>query len=96
MAASPPIQNVTGPFDANVNALAAGLVLGGCNPNFCRCAGAPEVEVDVRMFEMAVVMELCPRNKMSRCLCHDNTVMKAPFDLESFFFQCRPKKVRRK
>ena len=86
---------MTGPFDANVDALAAGLVLGGCNPNFCRCARAPDVEVDVRMFEMATIMELCPRNKMSRCLCHDNSVMKAPFDLESFFFQCRPKRVRR-
>ena len=60
---------------------------------YCRCADAPDVEVDVRMYEMKVIMDLCPRNKMSRCLCHDNTVMKAPFDLEIFFFQCRPKKV---
>ena len=58
-----------------------------------RCEDAPDVEVDVRMYEMAVIMDLCPRNRMSRCLCHDNTVMKAPFDLQSFYFQCRPKKA---
>ena len=58
-----------------------------------RCGDAPDVEVDVRMYEMAVIMDLCPRNQMSRCLCHDNTVVKAPFDLESFYFQCRPKKA---
>ena len=38
-------------------------------------------------------MDLCPRHKMSRCLCHDNKVVKFPFDMTTIFFTCRPKKV---
>ncbi len=83
---------VDGPFDANADLLGAGLVYGGCNPDYCKCRGSGE-EKDVQMEEMRKVMGTCPRNKMSRCLCHNNEVAKFPFNLEVFYFECRPKKV---
>jgi hypothetical protein len=43
--------------------------------------------------ELAAVMDLCPRNEMSRCLCHDNKKVNFPFDVATFFVECRPKRV---
>ena len=42
---------------------------------------------------MIALLDLCPRNMMSRCLCHDNTVAKFPFDFSTIWSECRPKKV---
>jgi hypothetical protein len=49
--------------------------------------------VQVRSEELAVVMDLCPRGEMDRCLCADNTKVTFPFDLQTFAFECRPKRV---
>lgn len=87
-----PNKTVTGPFDAKTDALGSAIIYGGCNPDFCTCKGETE-EKDGRMDEMIKIMDLCPRNKMSRCLCTDNTITKFPFDLEKFYFECRPKKA---
>ncbi len=74
--------------------VAATLTYVTCNPDFCSCKGPePEVEHDLRPIEFAAVMDLCPRGTMSRCLCHDNTVAKFPFDMETFLTNCRPKRV---
>ena len=47
-----------------------------------------------RPAEMQKVQGLCPRNEIDRCLCHDKEVAKFPFDLRTFYFECRPTKVR--
>ena len=54
----------------------------------------PNVERDSRSQEMRVVMDVCPRNEMSRCLCQDKSVAKFPFDMTTFFQTCKPDKVR--
>ncbi len=74
--------------------LGAALTYIACNPDFCYCKDAPDVEVDTRPPEMVAVMDVCPRGMMNRCLCHDNKVAKFPFDMTTFLFECRPKKVR--
>ena len=47
-----------------------------------------------RPAEMRKVQGLCPRNEIDRCLCHDKKVANFPFDLRTFYFECRPTKVR--
>ena len=51
------------------------------------------MERDSRSQEMRVVMEVCPRGEMSRCLCQDKSVAKFPFDMTTFFQTCKPEKV---
>ena len=51
------------------------------------------MERDSRSQEMRVVMEVCPRGEMSRCLCQDKSVAKFPFDMTTFFQTCKPDKV---
>ena len=57
------------------------------------CQDTPTIRRDGRPTEVRALMDLCPRHKMSRCLCHDNKVVKFPFDMTTIFFTCRPKKV---
>ena len=57
------------------------------------CQDTPTVRRDGRPAELAALMDLCPRHMMHRCLCHDNSIVKFPFDMTSVFFTCRPKKV---
>jgi hypothetical protein len=87
-------SSVEGPFDYTEEALQSALVYLTCNPDFCKCKGSNK-EVDVRPEEMKNVMDTCPRGKMNRCLCHDNEVAKFPFDIRTFYFDCRPKRVRK-
>ena len=54
---------------------------------------SPTIRRDGRPTEVRAVMDLCPRHMMSRCLCHDNKVVKFPFDMTTLLFTCRPKKV---
>ena len=42
---------------------------------------------------MKKVQGLCERNQINRCLCHDKEVAEFPFDLRTFYFDCRPTKV---
>ena len=42
---------------------------------------------------MKKVQGLCERNEINRCLCHDKEVAEFPFDLRTFYFDCRPTKV---
>ena len=64
--------------------------------DFCYCKDAPDVERDTRPPDFSAVFALCPRGKMSRCLCHDNKVVKFPFDMTTLLTTCRPKRVSRK
>jgi hypothetical protein len=86
---------VTGPFYYEDDPVGAVVTYVGCNPDFCYCKNTPTIERDSRPLELASVMDLCPRNEMSRCLCHDNTKAAFPFDMSTFFFKCRPKRVRK-
>ena len=45
---------------------------------------------------MKAVLDVCPPGDMNRCLCHDNSKVKFPFDYRTFFLDCRPKRVRTK
>ncbi len=87
-----PGTKVTGPFYYDEDPIGTIFTYVGCNPSFCRCKGKKE-RVDSRPVEMQKVMDVCPENKMNRCLCHDNTIAKFPFDLRTFYFMCRPKRV---
>ena len=42
---------------------------------------------------MQKVQGLCERNEINRCLCHDKEIAEFPFDLRTFYFECRPTKV---
>ena len=42
---------------------------------------------------MQKVQGLCERDQINRCLCHDKEVAEFPFDLRTFYFDCRPTKV---
>ena len=42
---------------------------------------------------MKAVLDVCPPGEMNRCLCHDNSKVKFPFDYRTFFLDCRPKRV---
>ena len=59
---------------------------------FCFCKDAPDVEVDIRMQMIRVVMDLCPRGEMNRCLCKDDTKINFPFTLMDIM-NCEPKRV---
>ena len=83
-----------GPFIYEEDPLNVALLYQTCNPDFCFCRGSPDVERDSRNVEMKAIMDLCPRNEMSRCLCEDNSVIKFPFDMTTLFQVCRPKRVR--
>ena len=83
-----------GPFIYEEDPLNVALLYQTCNPDFCYCRGSPDVERDSRNVEMKAIMDLCPRNEMSRCLCEDNSVIKFPFDMTTLFQVCRPKRVR--
>ena len=85
-----------GPFIYEEDPLNVALLYQTCNPDFCYCRGSPDVERDSRNVEMKAIMDLCPRNEMSRCLCEDNSVIKFPFDMTTLFQVCRPKRVRHK
>ena len=62
----------------------------------CNCQDTPTIRRDGRPIEVKALMDLCPRHKMDRCLCHDNKIVKFPFDMTTVFFDCRPKKVSSK
>merc|ERR1712165_76688 len=64
------------------------------NPDFCYCKDSPDVRRDSRPRELSAVMDLCPAGEMDRCLCHDNSVVHFPFDMATFFFNCRPKRCK--
>ena len=83
-----------GPFHFLRDPIGVSLEQLTCSPDFCYCKDTPTVRRDARTEEQKALFDLCPRHKMSRCLCHDNTVVKFPFDLSTIFFTCRPKKVR--
>ena len=87
---------VTGPFYYEEDPLNTALLFQTCNPDFCYCKDSPDVERDSRNVEMKAIMDLCPRNEMSRCLCEDNSVIKFPFDMSTLFQVCRPKRVRKR
>ena len=59
---------------------------------FCFCKDAPTVEVDVRQQFLKEVMDLCPKGKMDRCLCRDNSKIIWPFT-QFDVITCGPKKV---
>ena len=61
--------------------------------DFCYCKDTPTIERDTMPPDIAALFALCPRGQMSRCLCHDNTVVHFPFDLSTLFSICRPKRV---
>ena len=82
-----------GPFYYDENPLESVVVYVGCNPDICYCKKSPTVERDTRPRELKAVVDLCPANKMARCLCADKSVVKFPFDMSTFFFDCRPTKV---
>ena len=82
-----------GPFYYDENPLESVVVYVGCNPDYCYCKKNPTEAKDTRPLELKAVMDLCPKNEMSRCLCADKTVVKFPFDMSTFFFDCRPTKV---
>merc|ERR1712012_355687 len=82
-----------GPFYYDENPLESVVVYVGCNPDYCYCKKNPTEARDTRPLELKAVMDLCPKNEMSRCLCADKTVVKFPFDMSTFFFDCRPTKV---
>ena len=89
----------TGPFYYDENPLESVVVYVGCNPDFCYCTKNPTEAKDTRPLELRAVMDLCPANQMSRCLCAEDLkgnkeVVKFPFDMSTFFFDCRPTKVR--
>lgn len=58
---------------------------------FCKCPDGSEV--NARSDEMTKLMSLCPRGEMEGCKCHDDKFVKLPFNLQTFFFDCRPKEV---
>ena len=84
---------IDGPFDYATDPIGTVLTYGGCNPDFCTCKGSTE-EFDARPAEMQKVQGLCERDEINRCLCHDKEVAEFPFDLRTFYFDCRPTKVR--
>ena len=59
---------------------------------FCFCKDAPTVEIDVRQQFLKEVMDLCPRGRMDRCLCSDNSKIMWPFT-QFDVINCGPKKV---
>ena len=59
---------------------------------FCFCKDAPTVEIDVRQQFLKEVMDLCPKGRMDRCLCSDNTKITWPFT-QFDVINCGPKKV---
>ena len=89
----------TGPFYYDESPLESVVVYVGCNPDFCYCKKKPTEAKDTRPLELRAVMDLCPANQMSRCLCApdkegNKEVVKFPFDMSTLFFDCRPTKVR--
>ena len=84
---------VTGPFYYDEDPVGSVVTYVGCNPDFCYCKDSPKVARDARPIELAAVMDLCPAGEMDRCLCHDNAVANFPFDMATFFFECRPRRV---
>ena len=83
----------TGPFYYDEDPVGSVVTYVGCNPDFCYCKDSPDVRKDSRPRELAAVMDLCPVGEMDRCLCIDNSVIHFPFDMATFFFNCRPKRV---
>ena len=84
---------VKGPFYYDEDPVGSVVTYVGCNPDFCYCKDSPTVVRDSRPIELAAVMDLCPVGEMDRCLCHDNEVANFPFDMATFFFECRPRRV---
>lgn len=85
---------VTGPFYYDEDPVGSVVTYVGCNPDFCYCKDSPKVARDARPIELAAVMDLCPAGEMDRCLCHDNAVANFPFDMATFFFECRPRRCK--
>merc|ERR1712117_900776 len=86
----------TGPFNFTADPIGVSLEQLTCAPDFCYCKDTPTIRRDGRPIEVKALMDLCPRHKMDRCLCHDNKIVKFPFDMTTVFFDCRPKKVSSK
>ena len=83
-----PKDTISPPFDFASFGL---FRLLGCSPSFCKCADG--TEVNARTEETLRLMELCPRGKMAGCECADGQFQTVPFELKTFFSQCRPIKV---
>jgi len=83
----------TGPFNFKDDLLGSLLTMMGCNPGFCFCNDAKEIEVDIRDQALKEVMDLCPRGEMDRCLCKDNTKILWPFT-QFEMLECAPKKCK--
>ena len=84
---------VDGPFYYEDGPIESGFLHATCNPDYCYCKNTPNVERDSRSHEMKVIMDLCPRGEMSRCLCQDKSVAQFPFDMTTFMQTCKPDKV---
>merc|ERR1739844_655355 len=82
-----------GPISFKDDLLGSLITFVGCNPGFCFCKDAPNVEVDIREHMLRAVMDLCPRGEMDRCLCVDNRKIIWPFTM-SDVISCSPRKCK--
>jgi len=83
-----------GPFNFDNDLLGGIFTLAGCNPGYCFCKGAPDVEVDIRQQIQKVIFDACPRGQMNRCLCEDTSKkIEFPFNILELY-RCRPKKCK--
>ena len=65
-----------------------------CNPDICTCSDGKEI--DTMPAELKAVMTRCKEEdgeEMEKCLCHNNKIVPYPFDMSTFFFDCRAKRV---
>ena len=83
----------SGPFFYDEDPLGVALTYQVCNPGTCFCKDDPSTPKDTRPDGMKAVLDVCPPGEMNRCLCHDNSKVKFPFDYRTFFLDCRPKRV---
>lgn len=89
-----PEEKTTGPFSYDEDPLGTVYTYTVCNPGSCFCKDDPDTPKDARNWPMKAVLDTCPVGEMNRCLCHDDTKVKYPFDMRSLFLDCRPKRVR--
>ena len=87
-------ETTTGPFFYDEDPLGVVHTYLICNPGTCFCKGDPTTPRDTRPDAMKAVLDVCPTGEMNRCLCHDNKKVTFPFDYQTLFLDCRPKRVR--
>ena len=87
-------ESTSGPFFYDEDPLGVIHTYLICNPGICFCKGDPSTPTDTRPDAMKAVLDVCPTGEMNRCLCHDNTKVQFPFDYQTLFLDCRPKRVR--